>query len=419
MSSTSLLGIIERRKNFEEKEILNDINKIFRAKGKSVFHIPPPGKSVILLTSGGLDSIGLWLLLMAKYGLNVYPIYCYPEGLESPNQTKSISFFTHLFNKRFPKLFRQPETVVLPRGFSFRENAIEVKNSLSLLIPNLYQTKDGGIRAAVINNPTRIFDYISQAISLALKLKYEKKVMVTTIITGFIPEDGIATREPTLSVLRSINLTLSLIMGDFNYQIMAPIDKESGFYYKKSSLIRHAIEHKVPIEKTWSCLEKGKRHCGVCTSCRMRKEAFKLSGKKDLTIYRLTLAKIAPFLRKIANRTKIKLRPLSNIFQQNRKIIITDDSRFYINPLIEWDVLDGGIVYRMNRQTGLLDCLNDTGSLIWLHIKKNPRISLSELVFHMDREYPHMRRSKLSKDVALFLSEAVMEKYLICVPPNK
>lgn len=41
----------------------------------------------------------------------------------------------------------------------------------------------------------------------------------------------------------------------------------------------------VPFEETWSCYKGGERHCGTCGTCVERKEAFRLAGVKDPTVY--------------------------------------------------------------------------------------------------------------------------------------
>lgn len=41
----------------------------------------------------------------------------------------------------------------------------------------------------------------------------------------------------------------------------------------------------VPWHNTWSCYEGREIHCGVCPTCRARKQAFKLAGVYDPTVY--------------------------------------------------------------------------------------------------------------------------------------
>jgi 7-cyano-7-deazaguanine synthase len=42
----------------------------------------------------------------------------------------------------------------------------------------------------------------------------------------------------------------------------------------------------VPYEMTWSCYKGEDMHCGICPTCRARKEAFRDAGVDDPTIYR-------------------------------------------------------------------------------------------------------------------------------------
>ncbi len=42
----------------------------------------------------------------------------------------------------------------------------------------------------------------------------------------------------------------------------------------------------VDYSKTWSCYKGGEVHCGKCGTCTERKEAFKLTGIEDKTIYK-------------------------------------------------------------------------------------------------------------------------------------
>ena len=53
----------------------------------------------------------------------------------------------------------------------------------------------------------------------------------------------------------------------------------------KAGIVRRGRELEVPFGLTWSCYVGGERHCGRCGTCVERKEAFRLAGVPDPTVY--------------------------------------------------------------------------------------------------------------------------------------
>lgn len=53
----------------------------------------------------------------------------------------------------------------------------------------------------------------------------------------------------------------------------------------KADIVRLGGKLEVPFEKTWSCYQGGKVHCGRCGTCVERKEAFRLAEVSDPTEY--------------------------------------------------------------------------------------------------------------------------------------
>jgi 7-cyano-7-deazaguanine synthase len=68
----------------------------------------------------------------------------------------------------------------------------------------------------------------------------------------------------------------------------APISIEAPFAaLHKSDVIRRGIELGVPLELTLSCMQpKDGLHCGKCSKCRERRDAFRNAGVEDRTAYR-------------------------------------------------------------------------------------------------------------------------------------
>lgn len=56
--------------------------------------------------------------------------------------------------------------------------------------------------------------------------------------------------------------------------------------FRKSEIIRLAVDLHVPLEWTWSCYRGGEAPCGTCDSCLLRAEGFKAAGIDDPALKR-------------------------------------------------------------------------------------------------------------------------------------
>ena len=52
--------------------------------------------------------------------------------------------------------------------------------------------------------------------------------------------------------------------------------------WEKTKIFTEALRLKIPIDKTWSCYQGDIKPCGECDSCRIRDQALKEIGRKDL-----------------------------------------------------------------------------------------------------------------------------------------
>lgn len=65
-----------------------------------------------------------------------------------------------------------------------------------------------------------------------------------------------------------------------------PIMLERPFVeMSKADIVRLGASLGVPFEQTWSCYVGGEVHCGNCGTCTERREAFRLAGVADPTVY--------------------------------------------------------------------------------------------------------------------------------------
>lgn len=56
-------------------------------------------------------------------------------------------------------------------------------------------------------------------------------------------------------------------------------------HLSKADIVTAGVRHQAPFADTWSCYKGGEHHCGRCSTCVERREAFHLAGVTDPTIY--------------------------------------------------------------------------------------------------------------------------------------
>lgn len=77
------------------------------------------------------------------------------------------------------------------------------------------------------------------------------------------------------------NLNKAIKNGTYaNIKLYAPYT-----YIKKSEIISRGAKLGIDYSKTWSCYKGEKIHCGKCSTCIERKEAFNKANIKDKTKY--------------------------------------------------------------------------------------------------------------------------------------
>lgn len=289
-------------KTFENKEILSKIDRILIKLRRKPFIMPEKNSSVILIASGGLDSVSLWLMLLKKYRLRVYPIY-FDNGNRS--QKESVVYYDSIFKKTYPDRSLSLTTVKkpYPEYKNYIKKDIFSKLDGQFILANLVFNRDLGKKGVLIPGaPTRLFYFNVFAFEFAHLLRIRSGEKIDTVFTGIVPDDSLTRRESTLTTIRAINLATILIFGNENWQCQAPLDKKNSFYFSKKDLVRYALKNGLDLRKTWSCDRRGKYQCGACPSCFARKKVFKELKIIDPTIYK------TPLLESLKNKVKSLLK---------------------------------------------------------------------------------------------------------------
>ncbi|GIW62714.1 MAG: hypothetical protein KatS3mg090_0540 [Patescibacteria group bacterium] len=268
----------------EDRKLIICLRKIFSKKREETFILPKKGESVILLFSGGLDSVALFNYLCSVYEAIVYPIYV-RSNLFDNAQFKSAKFFVNFFKRKYKKLVKDLTVVNQSFNFSFSSLTNLNRKFIKLLLNNLVKLNNSDeYLPIIISNPARLGFYGFIAYEYLLKIRYHNNASIKTILVGIVPEDRIL-RESNISVLLSINLTFCEILNDYSIQFYAPIDKKVNFFLQKEVLVKKAIQDCVPLYKSFSCVKNVWFHCGKCFNCLSRKKIFSILNYNDKTYY--------------------------------------------------------------------------------------------------------------------------------------
>ncbi len=251
-----------------------------------VFRIPKPGSSVILLLSGGLDSVTCWAMLMKEFGLTVYPISFDRGEKRAVREEQSIAYFSSYFQTRYPSLYRDPVRL----SFGANPITIPIERSLEQMHPDIIMENfRGDPKLLNINISFGSFLLLPiYAKMYAEFLTHTRNLPVNTIFCSVTAGDGMLLRHQTLTSLRMIMHLLCVTSGDWRWQFAsAAFERETGMYYDKQDLVRWAHGQSIPLEKTWSCYHSKPFQCGGtdCQTCLVRVDAFKQARVRDKTDY--------------------------------------------------------------------------------------------------------------------------------------
>lgn len=274
-----------RKRKFENISVVDAIESVLMQKRKFVFKIPKPKTEVLLLVSGGLDSILTWGLLLEKYKLRVYPLFLNKGENRANKEERSLDYFSKYFYRKYPNLFIEPykQTIFLPQ----KEIISSLKTPFDdLSTYNKTVTKDFNpwvTSNIFLGSPGIVPLY---ALLFARYLELTTNIKIRTIFSSVMMGDGIACPSQTITSLRVINLAMCTFTGDYSYQFTSPsTEPYLQNFFEKKDLILWGNKESIPMEYTWSCYRGLRHQCGTCLACESRRSEFQKARIQDKTIY--------------------------------------------------------------------------------------------------------------------------------------
>lgn len=129
----------------------------------------------------------------------------------------------------------------------------------------------------------RIQDFSSEMAEEAKGWATTEAKDLVTIYYGAHAEDAENWAYPDCTPEFNGSMANAIYTGSYNtIRLATPLQ-----WSKKYEIVERGMKLGVHYEDTWSCYDNGNAHCGECPTCLARKEAFKLAGVTDPTVYKV------------------------------------------------------------------------------------------------------------------------------------
>ena len=214
-------------------------------------------KQAVCIISGGMDSA-----LAAKIAQNEgYEIIAVHFNYGQRTEQRELESF-----RKISKKLEVIESYEINLDFFKQIGA-------SALIDNSLDVPTHGVEEGIPITYVPFRNGIFISIATALAEKYEAEAL----FIGVVEEDSSGYPDCRDTYIRAMEQAINLGTRDeTKLEIRMPL-----VHMKKSEIVAKSIELKVPLEDTWSCYQNEESACGVCDSCRLRLNGFKIAGVTD------------------------------------------------------------------------------------------------------------------------------------------
>lgn len=119
-------------------------------------------------------------------------------------------------------------------------------------------------------------------IFLSITAAIAEKEGATAMYIGVVQEDSSGYPDCTDEFITKMEKAINQgTKEETKIEIRTPL-----VHLSKAQIVQEAIKLNVPLEHTWSCYKEEKEACGVCDSCRLRLNGFKIANQIDPIPYK-------------------------------------------------------------------------------------------------------------------------------------
>nr|WP_321265619.1 7-cyano-7-deazaguanine synthase QueC [uncultured Sulfurimonas sp.] len=214
-------------------------------------------KKALCVMSGGMDST-LSAYMMKNSG---YEIIALHFNYDQRTQTKELKCFDEIC-----KDLNVIKKYILDLDF-FKQLGASALTDKTIDVPT--NGLEEGVPITYV--PFRNGIFLSMAAAVAEKEGAE------VISIGVVEEDSSGYPDCRENYIKSMENSINLGTKDeTKIKIKMPL-----VHLKKSQIVEKSLELNIPLHLTWSCYKNEDKACGVCDSCRLRLNGFKLAGVSD------------------------------------------------------------------------------------------------------------------------------------------
>jgi len=174
---------------------------------------------------------------------------------------------------------------------AFRNICIElnIKDKYEINIPFFTQIGASALTDSSIEIPTNGIEegvpitYVPfrNGIFLSIATAIAEKHEAQALFIGVVQEDSSGYPDCTDTFINKIEDAMNQgTKEETKLKIITPL-----VHMTKREIVQKSLELNVPLEYTWSCYANEDKACGVCDSCRLRLNGFKLAGESDKIEY--------------------------------------------------------------------------------------------------------------------------------------
>lgn len=220
-------------------------------------------KKAICILSGGMDST--LASYMAKN--DGYEIIAVHFNYGQRTQDRELKAFRDICNDL--KILEKYE-IDIPFFTQIGASALTDKN-IDIPINGL----EAGVPVTYVPFRNGIFLSIAAAIA--------EKEEASAMYIGVVQEDSSGYPDCTDEFINNMKKAINQgTKEDTNIDIITPL-----VHLTKAQIVEKAVKLNIPLEHTWSCYKEEDEACGICDSCRLRLNGFKLANQIDPIPYKV------------------------------------------------------------------------------------------------------------------------------------